>query len=279
MNIKPLMAAVDPTESAIERQEQEPVQKKTIEDQASHKSSNFESAASAYRNNDFARAFTQFSQLAQANDPRAQSVLAIMYKFGESVAVDFNAAYLWYLKAAEQGYPPAQFNVGRMLAEGIGVDADQTLATYWLTKASNAGYERANNKLAELNDSGEVISESAKPVVWSHNWNLRLPNAIRDETETGVPLLQSTLAPEFRVQLGAMRSTAGAKLLWQQIKLENENFFAQYQPIFLEGESNGQPVVRLQLGTFEQIGKAEQFCQEFDRTLPNSGGCLVLRVH
>ena len=48
----------------------------------------FESASAAYRNQNYAQAFDEFRKLAESGDPRAQSVLAIMYKYGEGVPLD-----------------------------------------------------------------------------------------------------------------------------------------------------------------------------------------------
>ena len=43
----------------------------------------FDSASQAYQNQDYRTAFAEFSELAEAGDARSQTVLAIMYKYGE----------------------------------------------------------------------------------------------------------------------------------------------------------------------------------------------------
>ena len=58
--------------------------------------SEFESAAESYRHNDYARALPAFTRLAKQGDARAQTVLALMYKYGEGTAEDVKTAFYWY---------------------------------------------------------------------------------------------------------------------------------------------------------------------------------------
>lgn len=151
----------------------------------------FEDARTLYLDRQYGPAFDAFSDIAATGDPRAQTVLAIMYLYGEGVAVDAGTAFNWYMKAATQSYAPAQYQVGRMLANGIGVETDTDAALTWLRRAEEAGYELAAPAIGSLNETGQVPDETDKPTVWSRQWNLTLPNDIRfrDDDESAEQLL------------------------------------------------------------------------------------------
>lgn len=236
-------------------------------------SADFETASNAYRAQNYARAFEEFSELAEQGDPRAQSVLAIMYKYGESVELSLGTAFEWYQRAAVQGYPPAQFNVGLMLAEGKGVAQNEEEALKWLGRAADAGYERANDKIAELKGNQTYAVGHREPIAWSQSWNLRLPNEIRYE-ETAEVALGPGAIPVFRVQLGAMSSITGAEHLWHQLSAGNEDLFEAYRPVFKRAESRGRSIFRLQVGPFDNKLEASDFCDRLTARVNN--GCLVV---
>jgi len=235
-------------------------------------SADFESASKAYQAQNYALAFEEFNELAESGDPRAQTVLGIMYKYGESVAVSLPDSFNWYLQAAEQGYPPALYNVGVMLLEGTGVEQDEDEAREWLRQAAAAGFERAEDKLAEL-DGSRLVLHDEEPVAWSQNWNLRLPNSIREQTETD--MLQIHV---YRVQVGAMSSLDAAQALWQSLYVNNEDLFQGQQPIFREGKSGGRTVYRVQLGPFDEKSAAEAFCDAYRAHFLGSASCLVIKT-
>lgn len=231
----------------------------------------FDSASNAYRNQNYALAFSEFSALAEAGDARAQTVLAIMHKYGEGISIDLPSAFGWYMKAAAQGYPPAQYNVGVMLANGSGTPEDIDQASAWLTQAAEAGYDRANLKLAEIGGETPFNIKDDEPIAWSQSWNLRLPNDIRFNELS--PLNEGLKV--YRVQMGAMSSLARAQSLWQQILTGNEDLFDVYPPIFRQGSSAGKTIFRVQVGPFENEANAARFCQAFiGRT--HKTGCLVV---
>jgi TPR repeat protein len=246
------------------------------------------SASAAYRNQQYTEAFSQFRELAEGGDPRMQTILAIMYKYGEGVPVDPVSAFEWYLKAAHQGYPPAQFNVGYMLAQGVDVDEDRVQAVQWLEKAASSGHQRAKEHLRLLTRTqhsstagtgpGSVPAPAhSGPVTWSRNWNLRLPNEIRYHDHAEVDLAIRV----YRVQLGAMHSLAAAEALWQKLQALNPSFFEPYQPTFSRAESSEtgaavRTVFRLQIGPFDNAASAGSFCEAFTSQAEDTAGCLVL---
>ena len=79
-----------------------------------------EAASQAYRNKDYGTAFEAFTELARNGDARSQAILAMMYEYGESTAVDLEQSFHWYLEAALQGHPSSQYNVGTMLIRWCG---------------------------------------------------------------------------------------------------------------------------------------------------------------
>ena len=114
-----------------------------------HAFADVDAASRAYRNKDYDTAFEAFSESANNGDARSQTILAMMYKYGESTEVDLEQSFHWYLEAAMQGYPSAQYNVGMMLVNGEGVTADPEAAKEWLSRAVGSGHKGASNKLLE----------------------------------------------------------------------------------------------------------------------------------
>ena len=229
----------------------------------------FETASIAYRSKDYAAAFENFSKLADAGDARAQTVLAIMYTYGEGVQVNVGRAFYWYQQAAEQEYPPAQFNVGIMLLDGSGVLEDRKQARYWLEQAASAGFGRASEVLAKMTHKNTAFQDE-QSAAWSQKWNLRLPNEIREKSAQGLDHQYKV----YRVQLGAMKTIEGAQRLWRQIVSKDQKFFSDQGPIFRETLSSGDKFIRLQVGPFDSRESASHFCAEV-LGLALSVGCLV----
>jgi TPR repeat protein len=233
--------------------------------------SEFELAATAYRENNYATALPAFTKLAELGDARAQTVLALMYKYGEGTPEDQKKAFEWYRSAANLDYPPAQFNLGVMFHEGIGTEENSELAIKWYRKAALAGFERANEKLEALNSVPVSSVVQVDPnIPWPKIWNFRLPNSHRNEST-----VQLTATASYRAQLGAMSTSDAAKALWNQLISYSPGLFANHQ-MFIESSKNlTQPVFRLQTGPFSNLPEAKSFCQSFHR-LSLRTGCLPL---
>lgn len=236
-------------------------------------SADFESASREYRNRNYNLAFEQFSQLADEGDARAQAVIAIMYRYGESVPLDLEQTFHWYLKSAEQGYPSAQFHVGSMLIAGEGVEQDRQAGINWLQASANAGYEPASDRLSELEGQQAIVHEE-KPVTWSQSWNLRLPNEIREEA----PPMQNQLQA-YRVQVGAMSTITAAERLWGQLQERAPALLSSFQPLYRSGLSGEREVIRVQIGPFEEKSGASRFCGAYHAETGTTGGCLVVLTH
>lgn len=232
----------------------------------------FELAADAYRQSDYASVLQTFIPLAESGDARAQTVLALMYKYGEGVEQNMATAFSWYLKAAELNYALAQFHAGTMLADGTGVEQDRESAIVWLTKAADAGFERAKDKLLELNaGSHRSINPVANLVEWSRNWDLSLPNEIRFKDPE--PIADA----RFRVQLGAMSSHVRALTLWHSLTEMNASLFDGLSYTIIE-TTQSDPVYRLQTGPFSNIETASFFCDRLEQDRAVNSGCLPLQT-
>jgi TPR repeat protein len=126
--------------------------------------SGFDKGASAYKRGDFETALAVFRPLAESGDAKAQSILGLMYSYGEGVPVDYRESARWYRRAAEQGSSVAQYNLGMFYLEGQGVSQNTDEAIEWLTKSADGGHFRARNELAKL-DAGSYSDLASPPNV------------------------------------------------------------------------------------------------------------------
>ena len=104
-------------------------------------------AQAAYKRQDYAAAFKEFTPLAQAGNATAQYRLGVMYAEGEGVAQDYQQAHSWFLKAAKQGHVEAQNSLGLMYMEGMGVPRDEKQATFWLEKAAKKSGDKQTQQI------------------------------------------------------------------------------------------------------------------------------------
>jgi TPR repeat protein len=63
----------------------------------------WEDGMAAYNRGDYVPAIRLFRPLAEAGNPKAQSVLGAMYRRGQGVARNSARAFIWYSVAAERG--------------------------------------------------------------------------------------------------------------------------------------------------------------------------------
>ena len=127
----------------------------------------FDKGANAYKRGDYETALAVFRPLAESGDAKAQSILGLMYSYGEGVPVDYREAARWYKRAADQSSSVAQYNLGMLYAEGKGVSQDKERAIEWLTRAADSGHFRARSELARL-DAGaysNLDSETSESLV------------------------------------------------------------------------------------------------------------------
>lgn len=231
-----------------------------------------EAASQAYRNKEYRTAFEAFTKLANDGNAKAQTVLAMMYKYGESTPVDLEQAFHWYLEAGFQGHPLAQYNVGIMLAEGVGVTKDPEAAIEWLSRAVSSRHPGASDMLAMLTDKVEIAAV-AEPVAWSRNWNFRLPNDIRFQPPKEV----INRHERYRIQFGAMSTIIGAERLWRQARGSSGSLLNGFDSVYKEESSGSEIVWKVQSGSFSSKSSAEDFCSRYKANPLNKTGCLVVR--
>ena len=104
----------------------------------------------AYQVGDFDRAFAQFAPLAEQGLPRAQTIVGLMYGFGEGAPQSYFEAARWYRLAADQGYASAQYNLAELYAAGAGVPRNLGAAINWMERAARQGHGQASARLHVL---------------------------------------------------------------------------------------------------------------------------------
>lgn len=231
----------------------------------------FDTAAAAYRQNDYGTALNAFTELSDQGDPRARTVLALMYKYGEGTAKDLAKSYELYKAAAEQGYAPAQYQTGIMLADGLGTSRDREAAVEWLTRSAQAGFSRANDKLSALNVA-RVDNDPDKLVAWSNDWDFNLPADLR-VTPGKAPAIVDNVT-SYRAQLGAMSTRDNAIALWEQLANQAPGLLQDVSYIIKEANYGSRILYRVQAGPFESYENVARFCQRLSQRI--GSGCLPL---
>jgi len=108
-----------------------------------------------YQRKDYAAAVAKWRGVAQSGNRDAQSLLGIMYAFGQGVPQDYPQAITWLRMAAAQGENKAQFKLGSMYANGQGFTRDYQRAAMWFAIAAEGGHPKAD---AELKKSALELS-------------------------------------------------------------------------------------------------------------------------
>ena len=95
----------------------------------------------AFKNKDYAKAFREWKEAADAGQAAAQFDLGLLYAQGLGVKRDLAEAEQWYRKAADQGNAEAEFALGQMYSRGWGVPRDAADAMHWLQMANDPDAE------------------------------------------------------------------------------------------------------------------------------------------
>lgn len=110
-----------------------------------------------YQRKDYAAAAAKWRGVAQSGNREAQSLLGIMYAFGQGVPQDYPQAIQWLRMAAAQGENKAQFKLASMYANGQGFKRDHQRAVMWFLIAAQSGNAKAEKEMtrskAELSDT------------------------------------------------------------------------------------------------------------------------------
>lgn len=107
---------------------------------------------------DHGRAAWWLGQAAEAEHPRAQYMLGILYARGWGLPQDDALAVEWFTRAAGQGYGPARYHLGWMYHKGEGVPQDQWRALALLEQAAGQGMAAAHLALGRFHERGEGVA-------------------------------------------------------------------------------------------------------------------------
>jgi len=98
-----------------------------------------QAANDAFRNKDYARAYTLLLPLAQAGDKEAQFTMGLLLRNGYGRTKDTAEAIRWFRLSAAQTYSPAEYNLGTLYSAEPSVPKDYNEAIFWLNRASGHG--------------------------------------------------------------------------------------------------------------------------------------------
>jgi len=116
-----------------------------------------------------AKAAAACRRLADQGEARAQSVMGVLYAYGEGVEQDFAEAAKWYRKAADQGNAKAQYHLGLMYAKGRSVPQDLVQALMWLDLAAAQGdalAARSGDQVAAKMTPAQIKEAEARIAAW-----------------------------------------------------------------------------------------------------------------
>ncbi|KAI8888312.1 HCP-like protein [Backusella circina FSU 941] len=100
-----------------------------------------------------------------AKNKNAQSMMADLYKKGDSIEQDYRKAVIWYKTLAKKKVPNAQCNVGIMYDEGFGVRQDPLEASKWFTWSENNGNSDGQYYLSMLRFDGRGLRQDEEEAV------------------------------------------------------------------------------------------------------------------
>ncbi len=129
------------------------------------KSTAFDMAMMAYRQNDMEGAFRQFLPLAETGDADAMNMAANMFERGQGTYRDPGRAVFWWKKAVELGNVDALADYGHYLVTTFFDGKEQKLGAGYLVTATERGNNRAGESLVEFalknNDAGVKVYRTA----------------------------------------------------------------------------------------------------------------------
>ena len=107
----------------------------------------WEDGYAAYQRKDYTAAVEKWRLVAQTGKAEAQSLLGLMYFFGQGVKQDYPQAITWLRLAAAQGEAKAMYKLGAMHENGQGFTQDNVRAAIWFTMAAKQGHPEASDAL------------------------------------------------------------------------------------------------------------------------------------
>jgi uncharacterized protein len=121
----------------------------------------FEDAATAYTNGDYATALREFRSLADQGHAVAQYNLGRMYYDGQGVQRNLAEALRWFRLAAGQGHAGAENSLGALYLAGEGVEQSTSEALRFYRLAADQGYAIAQHNLGSIYFTGRNVPRNS----------------------------------------------------------------------------------------------------------------------
>lgn len=127
----------------------------------------FAIAMSLERKYKYKEAFKIYLSLAESGNAGAQFNVAVMYRYGVGVPVNYERSFHWYEKAALQGHTMSQHDLGVLHMKGEGGARDPKKGFYWTERSAKSGNKLAQYHLAILYTLGDGINKDHnKAFIW-----------------------------------------------------------------------------------------------------------------
>jgi TPR repeat protein len=97
----------------------------------------WEDGMAAYNRGDYLPAIRLFRPLAEKGNPKAQSVIGVMYRKGEGVARSSARAFMWFSLAAKRGDAKAKAELGEVSRDMAPAEIAQAQAMMQACEASD----------------------------------------------------------------------------------------------------------------------------------------------
>lgn len=110
---------------------------------------------------DYRKAAHWLGRAAQANHPRAQYMLGILYAHGWGVPRDGALAVEWFTRSARNSYAPACYHLGWMYSKGDGAPRNDDRAIRLLEQAAGQGMAAAHLALGGFHEHGKDVPADA----------------------------------------------------------------------------------------------------------------------
>jgi localization factor PodJL len=142
-----------------------------------------------------AEAAKWLERAAEAGEPVAQYRLGTLYEHGSGVPADAAKATHWYLAAAMQGNRKAMHNIAVDYAEGTGIKKDPTEAARWFSKAASLGLVDSQFNLAVLYERGTGVPQS---LIDAYKWYAIAASGGDKESKSRIDALGTQLSTDDR---------------------------------------------------------------------------------
>lgn len=97
----------------------------------------WEDGMAAYNRGDYVLAIRLFRPLAEAGNPKAQSVIGAMYRKGQGVAKSSSRAFMWFSLAAKRGDAKARVELQEVSRDMTPAEISQAREVMQACEASN----------------------------------------------------------------------------------------------------------------------------------------------